>query len=162
MTDTINAERNRLQRRLAVLDEERGHIAYALQVLQRVQPPPTGSEPVVEVRQTVRAERSPGGQSTTSDAAFEVIDSEPERAWRAEEIVAAMRTHGWDAQVDNEIETVRAALSRGVKADRIRRVGYGTYGAVNRQQGESTTFNSAPDGAAAVELEEAQFVASTA
>lgn len=117
-------ERNRLNDRLAQLDEERGHIAYALAVLDRLDP---DKSPVTQrAPGRGRREASGGRPGGTYDRAVRVINAS-DRTWRINELIVAMRQDGWAAQVTNEIETVRSALSRAVHDGLIDRPEQGVF-----------------------------------
>ncbi|MEO6503508.1 MAG: hypothetical protein ABIQ09_16555, partial [Jatrophihabitantaceae bacterium] len=49
---------------------------------------------------------------------------------RVEGIIERMKAMGWKSEADNEVESVRAALSRIVKDGVGRRAGYGKYQSV--------------------------------
>lgn len=131
MTNAVADERRRLRERLGELDAERGHISYTLAVLDRLAP----GEVQPATRRHARAGRRktktghPGG---TLDRAVRAITSSG-RAWRVDELVSAMRDDGWSANVANETETVRSALSRAVRDGLVDRVGQGLYAPKDHQ-----------------------------
>jgi hypothetical protein len=134
MAHTVSDERRRLTDRLAQLDEERGHIAYALSVLDRIDPdaeqaePPSGSSsaPQSRVSRTAQDGTARGRPGGTYERAVRVVNSSG-RAWQVEELIPALRQDGWSAQVDNEINAVRSALSRAVRDGLVSRPKQGLY-----------------------------------
>jgi hypothetical protein len=143
MADKVEVELNRLRNRVAQLtreaerlkleldrvQDEHGKIDYALSVLERVTGADTGTdsdhEPAVQPDRPKPLRRRSRG---TYDQAVRTINSST-RTWRVEELVRQMREDGWDVEVKNEVETVRAALSRAVSAGEVTRTSYGVYGA---------------------------------
>ena len=106
---------------------------YTLDVLNRIEPEPeTQSDSPRRARQvTDPAARIagpgrpyPGG---TYDRAVRLINSSG-HAWQVEDLVEALRRGGWDAQVDNPVETLRSALSRATRDRQIARQAKGVYG----------------------------------
>jgi hypothetical protein len=133
MANTVSDERRRLRDRLAQLDEERGHIAYALSVLDRIDPdaehadPPSGSSaPQSRVSRSAQDGATKGRPGGTFERAVRVVNSSG-RAWQVEDLIPALRQDGWSAQVDNEINAVRSALSRAVSQGLVSRPKQGLY-----------------------------------
>ncbi len=142
MANVVEAELKRLRNRVAQLareaerltlelnrvQDEQGKIDYALSVLERVAGAGTGTdgdhEPAVQPDSPKPPRRRSRG---TYDLAVRTINGST-RTWRVEELVHQMREDGWDVDVKNEVETVRAALSRAVAAGEITRTSYGVYG----------------------------------
>lgn len=127
MPNSVADERQRLRDRLTQLDEERGHIAYALAVLDRLVP--GAQSPSLAQRRAARSVRRkgtvgrPGG---SYERAVRIIRTS-DQAWRVDDLLPAMRKDGWSANVANEVETVRSALTRAVRDGLIDRTGVGLY-----------------------------------
>jgi len=138
MTNTVEVELNRLRNRVAQLtreaerltlelnrvQDEQGKIAYAVSVLERVAGTDSGHEPAVQPDSSKPLRHRSRG---TYDLAVRTINGST-RTWRVEDLVRQMREDGWDVEVKNETETVRAALSRAVAAGEVARPSYGVYG----------------------------------
>ncbi len=125
----LTAEAERLARDLDRVQDERGKIDYALSVLERVTETATartgsGHEPADRPDSPKPVRRR---SRQTYDLAVQTINSST-RTWRVDELVRQMREDGWDVEVKNETETVRAALSRAVADGDVARPGYGVYG----------------------------------
>jgi hypothetical protein len=137
----LTREAERLTQELDRVQDERGKIDYALSVLERVKSTVTGHvsghvavnvtgndsghEPAVQPDSHKPLRRR---SRATYDLAVRTINSST-RTWRVEELVRQMREDGWDVDVKNEVETVRAALSRAVAAGDVTRPSYGVYAA---------------------------------
>ena len=134
----LTREAERLTRELDHVQDERGKVDYALLVLERVAGSATevdrSHEPAVEPASPKLPRRQSRG---TYDLAVQTINSST-RTWRVDELVRQMREDGWDAEVKNEIETVRAALSRAVSTGEITRPSYGIYGPKHGLPGEAS------------------------
>ncbi len=134
MRPTLAGERARLHARLAELDRERGQIAFALSVLDRLGADDTASSGSARATTRVsgpnlapRGRQQPEMRSGGSvEHAIRAI-TESHRTWRAEDLLPVMRANGWAAEVADELQTVRTALARATKAGLIVRVGPGTY-----------------------------------
>lgn len=146
MTNTVADERKRLHDRLAELDDERGRITYALSVLDRIDPdsPSTRSTPRARQPRLAGQGSSVGRPGGSYDRAVRIVNSS-DRVWRVEDLVVAMREDGWAAQVENEVDAVRSALSRAVKNGLIARPEPGFYGPVMRSGDEADGTVQAPD-----------------
>ncbi len=134
----LTREAERLKGELDRVQDEQGKIDYALSVLERVAGTVTGTDgshkPAVEpANPRPLRHRSRG----TYDLAVQTINGS-DRTWRVDELVRQMREDGWDAEVKNEIETVRAALSRAVAAGEVTRTSYGIYGPKHGPPGEAS------------------------
>lgn len=122
---TPAAERARLRDRLRVLDEERGHIEYALTILDRlaVAGEPAAAQPERERSVPVRA--SANGLSMV-DVVMSVINSDM-RVWTLPEIVQAIRDDELVEDLDSKMNNVHTSLSRAVSRNRIKRTGPRAY-----------------------------------
>jgi hypothetical protein len=140
MANSVGTERERLKARLAQLDEERGHILYAMAVLDRlVTTSEVAGERNTEQLPTVRHHSVP-----TLEAAVKAVNA-ADKVLRAEEALPLMRAQGWTQQVENEMETVRSALSRAYRMDLIERIGHGQYapkGWVERHNRDNAVFET--------------------
>lgn len=150
MAIPVEVERNRLRARVAHLtreaerlkgeldriQDEQGKIDYALSVLERLAETATGTdsghEPAVQPDNPKPLRRRSRG---TYELAVQTINDST-RTWRVDELVRQMREDGWDAEVKNATETVRAALSRAVSAGAVTRTSYGVYGPAHGIPGE--------------------------
>lgn len=121
---TPAAERARLRDRLRVLDEERGHIEYALTILDRLA---VAGEPVAqpERERSVPVRASGNGRSMV-DIVMSVINSDM-RVWTLSEIVQAIRDGELVEDLDSKMNNVHTSLSRAVSRNRIKRVGHRAY-----------------------------------
>lgn len=122
---TVSDERRRLRDRLADLDAERGHIAYALSVLDRIDSDAqdaAGPMPQAPRRRQTVTPRVGG----TFEHAVRMVNSSG-RTWQVEDLVEAMKQDGWAADVASPLDTVRSSLSRAVKAGQITRPRQGVY-----------------------------------
>lgn len=122
--DPLSAERTRLTARLAELEAEQNMIRYTLSVLDRLVTDdghPAGVNDAVESR--MRAYLRRGGTSAFAVRAI-YQGAEPQRV---EILIERMHALGWTSEAENEVESVRAALSRIVKDDVAHRVGHGMY-----------------------------------
>ncbi len=138
----LTQEAERLARELDRVQDERGKVNYALEVLERLSATGTETdsdhEPAVQPDSPKPLRRRSRG---TYDLAVRTINSST-RTWRVEELVRQMREDGWDVEVKNAVETVRAALSRAVSAGEVTRTSYGVYGAKR-----GTSEEGSPSGA---------------
>lgn len=147
MADPIALERARLTARLEELREEEAHIRYTLDVLARL-----GSASAVassgsgdQVRrvfndaamQSARQAVATINRGRTAQFAIDAVTAD-DNLKRVDDVIASMREAGWDPDVANEVETVRAALSRAVKDGRIARRGHGLYGPIKPTQESNT------------------------
>jgi hypothetical protein len=134
----LTREAERLKGDLDRVQDEQGKIDYALSVLERVAGTVTGAdrghEPAVEPDSPKPLRHRSQG---TYDLAVQMINGST-RTWRVDELVRQMREAGWDAEVKNETETVRAALSRAVAAEEVSRTSYGVYGPKHGLPGEAS------------------------
>lgn len=132
----LTREAERLKGELDRVQDEQGKIDYALSVLERVAETVTGTdrghEPAVEPDSPKPLRHRSQG---TYDLAVQMISGST-RTWRVDELVRQMREAGWDAEVKNETETVRAALSRAVASEEVSRISYGVYGPKHGLPGE--------------------------
>ena len=124
----LTREAERLKNELDQVQDEQGKIDYTVSVLERVAGTVTGTdksyEPPVQPDTPKTLRRRSRG---TYELAVQTINGST-RTWRVEELVRQMREVGWDVEVKNPIETVRAALSRAVASGEVSRPSYGTYG----------------------------------
>lgn len=151
----VEAERRRqlarlaeIEAELAKMNAERGHIAYTLTALDRMDQESADSSSVSKERQTQPSPREISGAArrrrtrtnpppgSTLGRALKVINGS-DRGWKPEEVVSAMRQEGWEAEVKNELETVRTALARAVSDGLIERRDFGVYGRLPQEPGES-------------------------
>jgi hypothetical protein len=141
MTNTVAAERQRLRARLAELDAEHERIMFALSVLDRIDAADTSEQKSTNRRSEDHriAGSSPAGvrPGGTLDRAVAIINESDRAAWTPDELLVAMRENGWAAQVENEVETVRSALSRATRQGLIARVAHGMYGPLRPNEPQS-------------------------
>lgn len=121
---TPAAERARLRDRLRVLDEERGHIEYALTILDRLA---VAEEPAAQPeRESSIPGRSSANGLSMVDVVMSVINSEM-RVWTLHEIVQAIRDGALVEDLDSKMNNVHTSLSRAVSRNRIKRTGPRAY-----------------------------------
>jgi hypothetical protein len=132
----LTQEAERLKGELDRVQDEQGKIDYTLSVLKRVAGADRGHEPAVEPEPDSPKPLRHRSQGTY-DLAVQMINGST-RTWRVEELVRQMREAGWDAEVKNETETVRAALSRAVASEEVTRPSYGVYGPKHGLPGEAS------------------------
>lgn len=124
---TVSDERERLAARRSALREEITHVEYALAVLDRI------DDVAPTRRRSVRQGRHVAEGGTTAVAAK--VINESDRNWRVDsDLISALRAGGWDAQVSDEVNTVRAALTRAARDGLVSRPGLGVYGPLPHNQ----------------------------
>jgi len=144
---TISVERGRLRQRLTELDDERGHIDYALKVLDRIDgtfSSERGSnETAFSTGQPTVQPLSTATSPSSVDKAVAAMDAEPLREWRLDDLVAASQALGWDTStVKNPREALRAGVLRAVGMGRAKKVGFGRYAsALNPLETESDSVD---------------------
>lgn len=137
--EKLAAERAAIDAEIAAVEAERGKVAFALEVLDRLDD--TGDVQKHAPR-APSGRRVPGGSADYAIRALKDIGAPS----TAEEVVERMTSLGWDAgAVTRPVEVARNALIRAMETGEVRKAGYGKYEPVEAgEPDESAATISAP------------------